>query len=117
MIPVAVSIGDPIVGALAVLTMIGLNLYQDKYGDVIFTVINPYYGYTDSIQVPLSHKPKGNYFCPLICKTDHAHKAHLKGYQCGIDNCAHFYYDKPPEGTPHIKVAKRNRQHARTRRK
>ena len=117
MIPVAVSIGDPIVGALAVLTMIGLNLYQDKYGDAIFTVINPYYGYTDSIQVPLTHKPKGNYFCPIICKTDHAHKAHLKGYQCGIDNCAHFYYDRPPEGTPHIKVSKRNRKHARTRRK
>ena len=117
MIPAAVSIGDPLAAAIAVLTMIGLNLYEDKYGDVIYTVINPYYGYTDSIQVPLSHKPKGNYFCPAHCQVKHAHQAHLKGYQCGVDNCGHYHYKKPPEGTPHIKVSKRNRNAKRTRRK
>tara|TARA_B100001250_G_scaffold358450_1_gene334769 strand:+ start:869 stop:1225 length:357 start_codon:yes stop_codon:yes gene_type:complete len=118
MIPVALSIGDPIAAALAVMTMIGLNLYQDHYGDVIYTVVNPYYGNTDSIQVPLTHKPKGNYFCPVYCKVKHAHQAHLKGYQCGVDNCGHFYYEEPQEGTPYINVAKRNRKNAkRTRRK
>jgi len=82
MFPIALSLDGITELLIVVITMIGLNVYEDYYGwevidgDVMIRIHEPF--------VP------DTYYCPFYCEVDHPHKAHTPK---SCNNCTHYIYN------------------------
>jgi len=82
MLPIALSIGDPITAISVAVAMIVLNLGTDLLGAKVYEV-------SVDNTIEKTYRKIGPSFCPSYCATNHFHLAH-KINKCKNKSCNHW---------------------------